>query len=253
MTARGLFPDFRLRLSSNSMQFAASAVATERSDARNLRHLLWCSIDNDDSRDLDQISVGEVLPQGATQTSLAIADVSSVVRSGSAFDDDAPAKYDLGLHRCSDLPMLPEKLPPISPRQPGRRTAFPSSFVHDILRGRLAPLPRKSSRRPCAIALSSPTIVGGMARGTRRCRRRSVPVAGLADNLKLPVSRHLARLAGLRHQQGALSLETMPNTSGFDGQSSRGWIDFGCAIQPNALIEDLMIASTAVPVRGRRF
>src|SRR5271156_4849589 len=82
MLARGLEPDF------SPAALAELAAIHEPSSspaasARDLRNLLWCSIDNDDSRDLDQLSVAEALPNGATKVLVAIADVDAVVKKGS--------------------------------------------------------------------------------------------------------------------------------------------------------------------------
>lgn len=78
--------------------FPAAALAELRSltpfDAhaagvRDLRPLPWCSIDNDDSRDLDQLTVAEALAGGDTRVLVAIADVSTAVAPGSALDRHA--------------------------------------------------------------------------------------------------------------------------------------------------------------------
>ena len=47
------------------------------STVRDLRNLLWCSIDNDDSKDLDQLTVAERIPSGMTKVLVAIADVAA--------------------------------------------------------------------------------------------------------------------------------------------------------------------------------
>ena len=51
--------------------------------------MIWCSIDNDDSRDLDQLTVAEAMPEGAVKILVAIADVDAVVKKQSALDDHA--------------------------------------------------------------------------------------------------------------------------------------------------------------------
>src|SRR5882724_4280929 len=88
MLARGLDPEFSSAAINELGAIRAPATAAT-SATRDLRSLLWCSIDNDDSLDLDQLSVAEARSDGATKILVAIADVSSVVALGSAIDHHA--------------------------------------------------------------------------------------------------------------------------------------------------------------------
>src|SRR5207237_7875678 len=87
-----------------------SPAAPTDAAARDLRSLLWCSIDNDDSRDLDQLSVAEAMAGGTTKIMVAIADVSALVRPGSALDDHAWQNTTSVYTAARIFPMLPEKL-----------------------------------------------------------------------------------------------------------------------------------------------
>src|SRR5690242_16904493 len=87
MIERGLDPDF-----SPSVLRQLESLrkpAEPRDGLLDLRELLWCSIDNDDSRDLDQVTVAQELTEGKTKILVAIADVDSLVPIGSAIDQHA--------------------------------------------------------------------------------------------------------------------------------------------------------------------
>ena len=99
---------------------SAAAVAQLRSittpamehgaQIRDLRSRLWCSIDNDDSRDLDQLSVAEPLSGGAVRILVAIADVDATVAAGTPIDAHARANTTSVYTAAQIFPMLPERL-----------------------------------------------------------------------------------------------------------------------------------------------
>ena len=77
---------------------------------RDLRTLLWCSIDNDDSRDLDQLSVARQDADGGVTVLVAIADVDLLVHPGSAIDAHARVNTTSVYTAAGVYPMLPLRL-----------------------------------------------------------------------------------------------------------------------------------------------
>jgi VacB/RNase II family 3'-5' exoribonuclease len=242
MLARGLSPDFSPAALAELN--ALRGPATGDKTVRDLRALLWCSIDNDESRDLDQLSVGEALPDGAARILVAIADVAGLVRTRSALDDHARQNTTSVYTAAEIFPMLPEKLSTD-----------------------LTSLNLESDR--CAIViemvfssegiLTSSAIYEALVRSRAKLAYNSVAawleetgpippaiesVAGLAENLKLQ-DRVAQRLRLLRHERGALTLETIQARPVFDGDALR---DFEAEKSNRAkkLIEDLMIAANGV-------
>jgi VacB/RNase II family 3'-5' exoribonuclease len=79
-------------------------------DVRDLRSLLWSSIDNDTSRDLDQIEVAERLPNGDVKILIGIADVDAFVPKQTPVDQHAARETTTVYAGVCNFPMLPEEL-----------------------------------------------------------------------------------------------------------------------------------------------
>jgi exoribonuclease-2 len=87
-----------------------SEEVTPTKDVRDLRGLPWSSIDNEQSRDLDQIEAIEGTAGGGAKIFVGIADVDALVRMGTALDKHA-ALNTTSLYTGTDIfPMLPERL-----------------------------------------------------------------------------------------------------------------------------------------------
>ena len=109
MLQRGLLPDFSAEALAEIDRIARAAPVTGPG-IRDLRALPWVSIDNDDSRDLDQLSVAMPGAGGAVRILVAIADVDALVRKDSAVDNHAWTNTTSVYTPAGMFPMLPEKL-----------------------------------------------------------------------------------------------------------------------------------------------
>jgi VacB/RNase II family 3'-5' exoribonuclease len=89
---------------------ALTAPAPMPPGVRDLRQLPWSSIDNTESRDLDQVEVAEALSDGSIKLIVGIADVDSLVPKGSPLDEHALANCTSVYTGIDVFPMLPEKL-----------------------------------------------------------------------------------------------------------------------------------------------
>jgi exoribonuclease-2 len=105
---RGFEPDFP-----PAVVAEASALAGQvppEGALEELRGLDWVSIDNDDSRDLDQLSVAEAREDGSTSLLVAVADVDAAVARGGAIDARARTNTTSVYTPAQVFPMLPERL-----------------------------------------------------------------------------------------------------------------------------------------------
>jgi VacB/RNase II family 3'-5' exoribonuclease len=103
MIARGFLPDFSPEAIQEAREAALPAYDPKLRDQRSLP---WCSIDNDDSRDLDQLSVST----GPGTVLIAVADVDLLVPRGSALDQHATINTTSVYTPAQNFPMLPERL-----------------------------------------------------------------------------------------------------------------------------------------------
>jgi len=246
MIDRGLLPDF-------SPQALAELDGIRPSDSakdetlRDLTRLVWASIDNDDSRDLDQLTVAEVMPGNEVKILVAVADVDSVVQKGSALDEHARHNTTSVYTAAMIFPMLPEHLSTDltslsfdedRPAMVVEMTTGPDGSLRDsqIYRARV--------RNHAKLAYNS---VGAWLEGSGAMPEAVAAVTALDENLRAQ-DRAAQRLRNLRHVQGALSLETIKARPIFDGDRLR---DFRVETKNRAtdIIEDFMIAANGVTAR----
>lgn len=252
MLERGLLPTFSAEASAELQSIHAPAAPSDASGAdapaiRDLTGLLWASIDNDDSRDLDQLTVADILPADAVTIRVAIADVDALVKDGSAIDAHARHNTTSVYTAAGVFPMLPEKLSTdltsLNPDEDrlavvvemvvGADGAVQSS---DIYRARV--------RNRAQLTYGS---VAAWLDGSAAIPRAIAAVNGLAENLH-DQDRVAQRLKTLRHVHGALSLATTQARPIFDGDRLRG-LDVEQKNRATEIIEDFMIAANGVTAR----
>jgi len=252
MIERGLEPDFPPAAQQQLTTIGGPAGATN--DARDMRDRLWASIDNDDSRDLDQLTVAESLAGGRVRILVAIADVDALVRKESAIDGHASRNTTSVYTPAAIFPMLPTELSTdlTSLNEDQDRNALVADMVFEA-DGSLASseLYRARVRNRAKLAYRS---VAGWLDGANPPPRRIVETPGLDENLRLQ-DRVAQRLVELRHRQGALSLESLEARAVFAGDNLSG-LELDARNRAKQLIEDFMIAAngvTATYLESKRF
>jgi VacB/RNase II family 3'-5' exoribonuclease len=110
MIEAGFVPDFGSDVIKEVQGLETRTLPNPSSPARDLRKLLWSSIDNRESRDLDQVEFAESLDGGNTRLLIGIADVDAYVSGGSAIDERAGENGTSVYTGVKTYPMLPEEL-----------------------------------------------------------------------------------------------------------------------------------------------
>jgi VacB/RNase II family 3'-5' exoribonuclease len=258
MLEKGLIPDFSPRALAE-LAGIRGPVTSEASPSKNanapidgktirdLSGLPWCSIDNDDSMDLDQLTVAEALPDGAVKVMVAIADVDAVVKKGTALDEHARSNTTSVYTVAETFPMLPERL---------------STDLTSLK------LEEERFAIVVEMTLSSDGTLSGSGMYPARVRNhaklaydsvalwldgKALPppaigaVPGLDENLRLQ-DRTAQKLKTLRHLHGALDLETVQTRPVFDGDALKD-LAIDEKNRAKSLIEDFMIAANGITAR----
>jgi VacB/RNase II family 3'-5' exoribonuclease len=110
MIEAGFQPDFPAEVIQEINAIKNRPAAKPDSGVRDLRTLLWSSIDNKSSRDLDQVEYAEKLADGTHRLLIGIADVDSTVAKGSATDGHAATQTTSVYTGVVTYPMLPEEV-----------------------------------------------------------------------------------------------------------------------------------------------
>jgi VacB/RNase II family 3'-5' exoribonuclease len=246
MIDRGLFPDFSREALTELDRINAPAIRTEEL-TRDLRNLPWCSIDNDDSRDLDQLTVAKAMSGDSVKILVAVADVDAIVKKGSSVDGHARHNTTSVYTAAEIFPMLPEKLSTdyTSLNNGTDRLAIVIEMV--VAEGG---------------SLQTSEIYGAVVHNHAKLAYNSVAawldglgpmpegidsVEGLTENLRLQ-DRVAQSMKAFRYMHGALNLETIEARHVFDGDELKD-LEVERKNRAKDIIEDFMIAANGVTSR----
>jgi len=244
MLQRGLAPDFPPAAIEQSERLSGPAQNGSMAD---MRHLPWCSIDNDDSLDLDQLTVAEPLHGDSVRIHVAVADVDALVPSGTPIDEHARQNTTSVYTPTRIFPMLPERLSTnlTSLNPQADRVAMVISYtvgsdgsVDD------GAVKRAHVRNYAKLAYNS---VDAWLQSVGPMPQAMAGAHGVADQVRIQ-EQVAQRLKQRRHEDGALDLETI---------EPRAVVENGRVVQlqqekknrARTLIEDFMIAANGVTAR----
>jgi exoribonuclease-2 len=246
MFSRGLQPEFAPAVQQQLAKLKGPAHE-DGAGIRDLSALPWCSIDNDDSRDLDQLTVGEALPRGRVRLFVAVADVDALVKKGTPIDAHARINTTSVYTSARVFPMLPERLShdltSLNPEQDRLAVVCEMEFSDDgILTS--AVIYRAQVRNKAQLAYDA---VSDWIEDRAELPAAAHRIAGMDAQLHLQDA--LAqKLRVLRRAEGSLEFETFQPRALFDGERIT---DIRLQPQNRArqLIEEFMIATNGCTAR----
>jgi exoribonuclease-2 len=208
MIEHGFQPDFPAGTDTELGAIQARPDPPAAQGAQDLRSLLWSSIDNDTSKDLDQIEWAEQLPDGRIRVLIGVADVDARVVAGKIIDSHAKSETTSVYTGVKVFPMLPSELSEgiTSLNENEDRVALVIEFTVDAA-GTAADgkAYRALVRNRAQLAYNA---VGAWLEGTGPAPAKVAASADLAAQLKLQDTA-AKRMVDGRYQHGALDLETI--------------------------------------------
>ena len=247
MLEHGFQPDFPAGAYAELAAIQAHPAPPAAPGAQDLRNLLWSSIDNDTSKDLDQIEWAEQLPDGRIRILVGVADVDVRVPSGTALDGHAKSETTSVYTGVKVFPMLPAELSEgiTSLNENEDRVAVVIEFAVDasgtVTDGKAY---RALVRNRAQLAYNG---VGAWLEGVGPAPAKVAASADLATQLKLQDAA-AQRMVGGRFQHGALDLETIETRPVMLAEEA---IDIVRQNKNRAtsLIEEFMVAANGVVAR----
>ena len=207
MQQHGFEPDFPAPVQAQLLSLGKQSVVSPPRDVRDMRNLLWSSIDNDTSRDLDQIEVAERSSNGEVKVMIGIAEIDALVPKLTPIDQHAARETTTVYTGIQNFPMLPEELSTgiTSLLENQDRLGIVIEFVVDSA-GNLksSGVYRALVRNKAQLQYNS---VGAWLEGTAAPPPKVAASTELQDQLKLQ-SEVAQELKNHRFQNGALNLQT---------------------------------------------
>ena len=249
MRERGFEPDYP----SAAIAQARDGTESATGHRRDLRGRLWCSIDNEESRDLDQLTVAEKRSDGIGIL-VAIADVDALVPRDSPVDRHAATNTTSVYTAAEVFAMLPERLSTdLTSLAEGVDRAAVVVDMTVTADGAISAADVFLSVVRNRAKLAYPSV-GAWLDGDAPAPTGIETTPGLADNLRLQdvAARSLKES---RHRRGALTLDTAEGKPVFAGNEIRD-IAVHNHTRASELIEDFMIAAdttTAQFLEGHGF
>ncbi len=246
MVDRDLLPDFSEGVMAEVERTASPAIGNDPR-IRDLQGLLWVSIDNDDSEDLDQLTVAEPPSGGVAKILVAIADVDEIVKKGTVVDGHAEHNTTSVYTAAQIFPMLPDRFSAdlTSLRQGEKRLAV----IVEIVIGEDGSLVKGDLYRAFVRNLAKLTYhgVGAWLEGMGPVPDRVAALSGLDQQIR--IQDELAqRLKSLRLDCGALQLETIEAKPVFKGDSLID-LQVDKTNRAKELIENFMIVANEVTAK----
>ena len=247
MVEHGLVPDFPKAVLAELDTIQDPMTSPEATGLVDSRNVLWCSLDNEDSRDLDQLTAAEALENGNVRILIAIADVDAVVKKHSAIDLHAQQNTTSVYTAPEVFSMLPEKL---------------STDITSLNFG--------SDRMAVVVAMEiaddgsvlNPLFYRARVRNNARLSYNSVAawldgrgpmpneiaaVKGMEENLRLQDST-AKKMRLLRYMHGALVLDTIEAKPIFSSDTLMDIVP-DASNRAKEMIEDFMIAANSVTAK----
>ncbi len=246
MEERGFLTDFPKEALAEAERLDGGIAAG--SSVRDLRDLLWCSIDNDETRDLDQLTVADRLPDGTVRVRVAIADVSAFVPPGSAIDRHARHNTTTVYTAGGTFSMIPERLSTgLTSLHEGedRLSMVVEMCVEEDGSVSGSDLYRALVRNQAKLTYRG---IGAWLDNAGPLPARAAEVQGLPDLLKLQ-DEAARRLRRRRHERGALRLERADMRLVFNDSGAVTGLKLERTNRAKELIEDFMVAANETTAR----